>query len=101
LHRETKQMNDAVICVYDAAGKVIETHKHAGDGFGDPVKALSFLSPTSGRSLNEDDANYRHSGSQTAYILFALSPSCQRQRRSPPFELLPSKFPDRRIQTTS
>jgi len=23
--------HDAVICVYDAAGKVIETHEHAGD----------------------------------------------------------------------
>ena len=23
--------HDALICVYDAAGKVIETHKHTGD----------------------------------------------------------------------
>ena len=30
--------HDAVICVYDAAGNVIETHEHAGK-FKRPVKA--------------------------------------------------------------
>jgi glutamate formiminotransferase len=42
LHRSSA--NDAVIRVYDAAGKTIETHEHKGD-FKRMVRVLAILPP--------------------------------------------------------
>jgi TonB family protein len=55
----------AVICVYEVAGSVIETHEHAGES-GGAVNGLAILQPFDGYSVFSLDANTAPSDPEVA-----------------------------------